>query len=104
MERCHVASCGSTSEQRAEDFRIDDVPVEIVPQPNGTFTVRAIYPDDVHIPGAVLNQAPLPPTPHVPPPPPAAPTPGAKTFGNKGAAVVKAFESWLTAVPQGFQV
>src|SRR5947208_3124701 len=91
------------AEQRAEDFRIDNVPVEIIPQANGTFTVRATYPDDVHIPGAVLNQSPLPPTPHVPPPPPAAPTPGAKTFGSKGAALVKAFESCMRAVPQGFQ-
>jgi GH24 family phage-related lysozyme (muramidase) len=91
------------AEQRAEDFRIDNVPVEIIPQANGTFTVRATYPDDVHIPGAVLNQAPLPPTPHVPPPPPAAPTSGAKTLGNRGAALVKAFESCMRAVPQGFQ-
>jgi hypothetical protein len=40
------------ADQRAEDFMIDDVPVEIVQQPDGTYTVRATYPDDVHIPNA----------------------------------------------------
>jgi lysozyme len=92
------------AEQRAEDFRIDDVPVEIVPQPDGTFTVRATYPDDVHIPGALFNQSPsLPPTALVPPPGPAAGTPGAKTLGVKGAALIKAFESCMQAVTGGFQ-
>jgi lysozyme len=98
-----LASQGE-AEQRAEDFRIDNVPVEIIPQADGTFTVRAIYPDDVHIPGALLNQSPSSqPTPHVPPPPPAARTPGVKRLGDKGAALVKAFESCMKAVPGGFR-
>jgi lysozyme len=92
------------AEQRAEDFRIDDVPVEIVTRPDGTFTVRATYPDDVHIPGALFNQVPSsPPAAHVPPPPPAAGTPGTKTLGAKGTTLIKAFESCLKAVSGGFQ-
>src|SRR5437868_7654457 len=87
------------AEQRAEDFRIDDVPVEIVPQPGGTFTVRATYPDDVHIPGALFNLSPSsPPTPHAPPAAPAAATPGAKKLGAKRTALIKAFESCMKAV------
>src|SRR5947209_284709 len=91
------------AERRAEDFRIDDVPVEIVPQRDGTFTVRATYPDDVHIPAAILNSSPSPLSPHVPPPPPPPANAGAKTLSDKGAALVKAFESCLRAVPGGFQ-
>jgi lysozyme len=92
------------AEQRAEDFRIDNVPVEIIPQADGTFTVRATYPDDVHIPGAVFSQStPGPQAPHVPPPPPAAGTAGAKTLGAKGEALIKSFESCARAVPTGFQ-
>lgn len=91
------------AEQRAEDFRIDDVPVVIIPEADGTFTVRATYPDDVHIPAVVLNQGPPPPGPHVPPPPPEVASAGQKNFGAKGAALVKAFESCLKVVPGGFQ-
>jgi lysozyme len=92
------------AEQRAEDFRIDDVPVEIIPQTDGTFTLRATYPDDIHIPVEVLNQSsPPPPDPHVPPPPPAAKNRKAKSLGAKGEALIKAFESCMRAVPGGFQ-
>jgi lysozyme len=92
------------AEQRAEDFRIDNIPVEILPQSDGTFTVRAVYPDDVLIPGAILNPSPSSPSgQHVPPPPPAAGTAGAKRLGDKGAALVKAFESCMRAVPGGLQ-
>src|SRR5262245_3736259 len=91
------------AERRAEDFRIDDVPVEIMQQSDGTFTVRATYPDDVHIPGAILNSSPSPQSPHVPPPPPPPATAVAKSLSDKGAALVKAFESCLRRVPGGFQ-
>ena len=89
------------AEQRAEDFRIDGVPVEIVRQDDRTFTVRATYPDDVHIPGALLGGSSS--STHIPPPPPEDPTSGKKKFGEKGAALVKAFESCMKKVPSGFQ-
>ena len=81
---------------------IDDVPVEIIDQGDGTFRVKATYPDDVHLPGATLAQTvstqnAVPPTP----PPPA--TAGAKMLSPKGAVLVKAFESCMLAVPGGFQ-
>jgi len=93
------------AEKRAEDFRIDDVPVEIIQLPDGTFTVRATYPDDVHIPGAVFTQSASSPAagPHVPPPAPAAGSAGAKSLGAKGEALIKAFESCMQAVSGGFQ-
>lgn len=91
------------ADQRAEDFMIDDVPVEIVQQPDGTYTVRATYPDDVHIPNATPDAPGPAPGPHIPPPPPAPASPGQKTLGPKGAALVKAFESCMKAVPGGFQ-
>ena len=91
------------ADQRAEDFRIDNVPVEIIQQPDGTFTVRATYPDDIHIPSAILDEAPSPPGPHVRPPPPAPKNSKEKQLGEKGAALVKAFESCMRAVPGGFQ-
>lgn len=98
---------GLTSEaeaqRRAEDFRIDDVPVEIVKQADGTFTVRATYPDDVHIPNSVFIQSSGPASPHVPPPAPAPGTPGAKKIGANGTALVKAFESCMKVAPGGFQ-
>jgi lysozyme len=90
------------AERRAEDFRIDDVPVEIITQSDGTFAVRATYPDDVHIPGAILNPSPSSLSPHVPPPPPPA-NAAAKKLSDKGAALVKAFESCLRRVPGGFK-
>ena len=51
---------------RAQDFGIDGVPVEIIPQNDGKFTVRATYPDDMELPGA----KPLPPQPPEPDPQP----------------------------------
>lgn len=39
------------ADERAENFRIDDVPVDIIANADGTFTVRATYPDDVVLPG-----------------------------------------------------
>jgi len=89
------------AQQRAEDFMIDDVPVNIIQAPDGTFTVRATYPDDVHIPGAVFSQSPS--TPSGPAAPPAAGTSGAKKIGAKGIALVKAFEGCLRPVAGGFQ-
>jgi lysozyme len=91
------------AEQRAEDFRIDAVPVEIIQEADGTFTVRATYPDDVHIPGAILKQSPSPSSTQAPLPPPPAAILGAKKLGSKGIALVKEFESCLKAVPGGFQ-
>ena len=91
------------AEQRAEDFRIDNVPVEVIEQDDSTFVVRATYPDDVHIPSAILNEAPFPPGPHVRPPAPEPKNSKSKKFGDKGAALVKAFESCMRAVPGGFQ-
>lgn len=91
------------ADQRAEEFAIDDVPVEIVQQPDGTFTVRATYPDDVHVPTAAPDEPSSAPGPRVPPPPPPPANPGAKTLGAKGSALVKAFESCMKAVPNGFQ-
>jgi lysozyme len=90
------------AEQRAEDFRIDGVPVEIIEEA-GIFTVRATYPDDVQIPGATSNPTPSAPEPSDPPAPPPPPTGGAKKIGSKGAALVKAFESCMKKVPGGFQ-
>lgn len=90
------------AEERAEDFRIDGVPVEII-QDGSTFTVRATYPDDVHIPGVTLNQGSSAPKSSGPPPPPPPPSGGAKKIGAKGAALVKAFESCMKKVPNGFQ-
>jgi lysozyme len=91
------------AERRAEDFMIDDVPVEIIEQADNTFTVRAIYPDDVHLPDAVLSQSAPSQNPLVPPAasPPA--TAGPKTLSPKGVALIKAFESCMEAVPGGFR-
>src|SRR5262249_17429970 len=47
-------ACQEEGQQRAEEFLLDDVPTDIVDQGDGKFTVRATYPDDVHIPGAVF--------------------------------------------------
>jgi len=91
------------AEQRAEDFRIDNVPVEILPRSDGTFTVRATYPDDVHVPSAILDKTPPSPGPHTPPPPPAPKDSKTKKLGAKGAALIKVFESCMRAVPGGFQ-
>jgi lysozyme len=91
------------AQQRAEDFQIDDVPVDIVQETDGTFTVRATYPDDVHIPGAVFAPSPAQPPANGPPPPSAAGTSGAKTIGANGTALIKAFESCMKAVTGGFQ-
>jgi lysozyme len=92
------------AEQRAEDFRIDGIPVEIVRQPNGTFTVRATYPDDVHLPGAIFSDSSTAPAgPRVRPPAPAAGTKGSKTLGPKGEALIKSFESCQRVVTGGFQ-
>jgi lysozyme len=91
------------AEERAEDFRIDNVPVEIIEQSDGTFTVRATYPDDVHVPTALPDEAAPPPGPRVPPPAPGPKTKKAKELGPKGAALVKAFESCMRVVPGGFQ-
>jgi lysozyme len=97
-------SSRAEAEQRAEDFQIDDVPVEIAQQQDGTFTVRATYPDDVVIPGSVFRQSdPLPPDPHVRPAPPPRRSRGAKTLAEKGIALIKAFESCMMAVPGGFK-
>ena len=98
------------AEERAEDFGIDGVPVEIIQQPDGTFTVRATYPDDMDVPGA----KPLPSSPpRAPAPPAAAPARGpaaapaaaggAMKLSPKGAALIKAFESCLRPVAGGFQ-
>jgi lysozyme len=91
------------AEQRAEDFRIDSVPVDVTQQPDGTFTVRATYPDDVHIPSATPDQPSSPAGTPVPPPPPAPKNSKTKDLGAKGAALVKAFESCMRVVPTGFQ-
>lgn len=99
----HGLASQAEAQQRAEDFQIDDVPVDIVQEADGTFTVRATYPDDVQIPGALFNQNPAPPSPGGPPPPPAAGTSGAKTIGANGTALIKAFESCMKAVAGGFQ-
>jgi len=90
------------AEQRAQDFQIDDVPVDIIEDPPGVFTVRATYPDDVQIPSALLNQSAPTQNPNPPGPPPPA-SAGLKTLGPKGAALVKAFESCMRTVSSGFQ-
>jgi len=89
------------ADQCAQDFGIDGVPVEIIPQADGTFTVRATYPDDMEVPGAL----PLP-APDTPPPPPPGPPPPAQNTGTlhlspKGAALIKAFESCLQPIGGG---
>lgn len=106
------------AEQRAEDFRIDGVPVDILPQPDGTYTVRATYPDDVEIPGAAAPAAAAPPppakntgeqgqAPQAPPaaapPSAAAPAGGGMTISQNGAALIKSFESCLQPAPGGYK-
>jgi lysozyme len=91
------------AEERAEDFQIDNVPVEIIEQEDGTFTVRATYPDDVHVPSALPDEPSSPPGPHIPPPAPGPKNKKTKELGDKGSALVKAFESCMRAVPGGFQ-
>lgn len=102
------------AQQRAEDFSIDGIPVEILPQPDGTFTVRATYPDDVEIPGVAApaqaaaqpaRQNPAQPQATRPAPLPSA-VPGAGTgikISQKGAALIKSFESCLQPIPGGYQ-
>lgn len=97
---------GLTSDEaneRAEDFHIDDVPVEIIAQVDGTFTVRATYPDDVHVPTALPDEPAPTPGPHVPPPAPGPKTKKTKDLAAKGQALIKAFENCMRAVPNGFQ-
>jgi lysozyme len=89
------------AEERAQNFMIDDVPVDITEE-NGTFTVRATYPDDVFVPGA-MRESSVPPAPQALRVPPAALTRGAKTLSPKGEALIKSFESCMRAVPAGFQ-
>jgi hypothetical protein len=48
----HGLASQAEAQQRAQDFEIDGVPVDVVPEADGTFTVRATYPDDAIIPGA----------------------------------------------------
>ena len=91
------------AELAEEDFRIDNVPVEIVEEADGTFTVRATYPDDVFIPRASGAQSPSAPGPRTPPSPPPPANNDAKKIGEKGAALIKAFESCLKPVADGFQ-
>ncbi len=92
-------STRAEAERRAEEFMIDDVPVEIVQEADGTFTVRATYPDDVVMPAAPVDHAPLL---HARLPPPAG-TAGAKKISAKGADLIKAFEGCMEVVPGGFQ-
>src|SRR5258708_7179742 len=87
---------------RAQDFGIDGVPVEIVPQDDGMFTVRATYPDDMGVPGA----RPWPP-PDAPPAQPQGLPPAQAVdtlkLSPKGAALIKAFESCLQPISGGFR-
>jgi lysozyme len=89
----------------AKNLMIDDIPVEIIPQADGTFTVRATYPDGVVIPQAAQPPAQqAPPNPPVQAPPRQAPAAGGPmTIGAKGIALIKHFESCMKAVPGGFQ-
>lgn len=82
------------AEERAENFRIDDVPVEIVNNPDGTFTVRATYPDQ---PGAA-HPAVSGPTNTSPPA-----SGGTRKLSAKGAALVKHFESCKEPAAGGFK-
>jgi lysozyme len=87
----------------AQDFGIDGVPVEIVAQADGKFTVRATYPDDMELPGALPLPPPSAPLPQPPKPPPPAQTTGTLKLSPKGAALVKAFESCLQPGSGGFR-
>jgi len=89
----------------AENLAIDDIPVEIIPQADGTFTVRATYPD-----GAVIPQGAQPSAQQEPPSAPVQASPrqapaagGPMTIGAKGIALIKHFESCMKVVPGGFQ-
>lgn len=82
------------AEERAENFRIDDVPVEIVNNPDGTFTVRATYPD-APAGGSAPEQRPA----NSPPPP----SGGTLKLSAKGAALVKHFESCKEPTAGGFK-
>ena len=48
----------AVADERVQEFGLDGVPVEVIPQDDGTFTVRATYPDDMEIPGAIPLPAP----------------------------------------------
>jgi lysozyme len=91
----------AVADERVQEFGLDGVPVEVIPQDDGTFTVRATYPDDMEIPGAIPLPAPDAPLPQPPGPPPPAQDTGALHLGTKGAALVKAFESCLQPVGGG---
>ena len=82
------------AEERAENFRIDDVPVEIVSNPDGTFTVRATYPDQQPA-GQPAASGPM----NTPPPA----GDGTRKLSAKGAALIKHFESCKEPVPGGFK-
>lgn len=89
----------------AEALMIDDVPVEIVPEGNGKFTVRATYPDGAVIPRVPQGQA---QEPQENPPAPAPPRPapaggGAMKISPKGVALIKEFEHCKEPVPGGFK-
>jgi lysozyme len=83
------------AEERAENFRIDDVPVEIVKNPDGTFTVRATYPDDAAVAQPATNSGPANSAPP--------PSGGTLKLSSKGAALIKHFESCKEPVPGGFK-
>jgi lysozyme len=91
------------ADQRAEDFGIDGVPVEIIAQADGKFTVRATYPDDMELPGALPLPPPGAPPPQPPGPPPPAQAADTLRLSPKGAALVKAFESCLQPASGGFR-
>ena len=100
------------AKESAEEFRnIDGVPAEVVKQDDGTFVVRATYPDDVQVPGASPAPAPAAGAPAQQPAggvAAAGPQGGAvggagMTIGPKGAALVKSSEGCERAVAGGFQ-
>ncbi len=91
----------AVADERVQEFGMDGVPVEVIPQGDGTFTVRATYPDDMEIPGALALPAQNAPPPQPPGPPPPAQDTGILRLSQKGAALVKAFESCLQPVGGG---
>jgi lysozyme len=89
----------------AEALMIDGIPVEIVPEGNGKFTVRATYPDGAVIPGVPQPPAQQPQqNPPVQAPPRQVPAGGgAMKISPKGVALIKEFEHCKESVPGGFK-
>ena len=74
------------AEERAANFGIDAIQVDTIKEADGTFTVRATYPDGMVVPGATPVST--TPSPGGTQPPAAGGTPAAQGAGPAGATIV----------------